>query len=25
VRPDLRLEANGYQKPPDAPAANKAP
>jgi len=25
VRPELRLEANGYQKPPDAPAANKAP
>jgi hypothetical protein len=25
VRPDLRLEANGYQKPPDAPEANKAP
>jgi hypothetical protein len=25
VRPDLRLEANGYQKPPDAPDANKAP
>ena len=21
VRPDLRLEANGYQKPPDAPEA----
>jgi hypothetical protein len=25
VRPDLRLEANGYQKPPDAPAANRRP
>jgi hypothetical protein len=25
VRPELRLEANGYQKPPDAPAANKSP
>ena len=25
VRPELRLEANGYQKPPDAPEANKAP
>jgi hypothetical protein len=25
LRPELRLEANGYQKPPDAPAANKAP
>jgi len=25
VRPELRLEANGYQKPPDAPAANTAP
>jgi hypothetical protein len=25
VRPELRLEANGYQKPPDAPDANKAP
>jgi hypothetical protein len=25
IRPDLRLEANGYQKPPDAPDANKAP
>jgi hypothetical protein len=25
VRPELRLEANGYQKPPDAPQANKAP
>ena len=25
VRPELRLEANGYQKPPDAPHANKAP
>jgi hypothetical protein len=24
VRPDLRLEANGYQKPPDAPKANRA-
>ena len=25
LRPELTLEANGYQKPPDAPAANKAP
>jgi hypothetical protein len=25
LKPELRLEANGYQKPPDAPAANKAP
>jgi len=25
LRPELRLEANGYQKPPDAPAANTAP
>lgn len=25
VRPDLRLDANGYQEPPDAPEANKAP
>jgi hypothetical protein len=25
VRPDLRLEANGYQKPPDAPEANRRP
>jgi len=25
ARPDLRLEANGYQKPPDAPDANKVP
>ena len=25
VRPELRLEANGYQKPPDAPEANRAP
>jgi hypothetical protein len=25
LRPDLRLEENGYQKPPDAPEANKAP
>jgi hypothetical protein len=25
VRPDLRLEANGYQKAPDAPDANTAP
>jgi hypothetical protein len=25
VRPELRLEANGYQKPPDAPEANKTP
>jgi hypothetical protein len=25
VRPDLRLEANGYQRPPDAPEANKSP
>jgi hypothetical protein len=23
VRPELRLEANGYQKPPDAPEANR--
>ena len=25
VRPDLRLDANGYQEPPDAPDANRAP
>jgi hypothetical protein len=25
VRPDLRLDANGYQEPPDAPQANRAP
>jgi hypothetical protein len=25
VRPDLRLEHNGYQEPPDAPAANRSP
>ncbi|MBO9604186.1 MAG: nuclear transport factor 2 family protein [Novosphingobium sp.] len=25
VRPELDLEANGYQEPPDAPAANTAP
>lgn len=25
VRPDLRYDANGYQQPPDAPAANRAP
>lgn len=25
IRPDLRLEANGYQEPPDAPAANRTP
>jgi hypothetical protein len=25
VRPDLRLGANGYQEPPDMPAANRAP
>lgn len=25
VRPDLRLDANGYQQTPDAPAANKSP
>jgi hypothetical protein len=25
VRPELRLEANGYQKPPDAPQANRVP
>jgi hypothetical protein len=25
IRPDLRLEANGYQEPPDAPEANTAP
>jgi hypothetical protein len=24
VRPDLRLDANGYQEPPDAPEANRA-
>jgi hypothetical protein len=24
-RPDLKLDRNGYQEPPDAPAANKAP
>jgi hypothetical protein len=25
VRPDLRLDANGYQEPPDAPESNRAP
>jgi hypothetical protein len=25
VRPDLRYDANGYQQPPDAPAANRSP
>jgi hypothetical protein len=25
LRPDLKLSANGYQEPPDAPAANKSP
>jgi len=25
VRPDLRLDRNGYQTPPDAPEANRAP
>jgi hypothetical protein len=25
IRPDLRLDANGYQQTPDAPAANRAP
>jgi hypothetical protein len=25
IRPDLRLDANGYQQPPDAPQANRAP
>jgi hypothetical protein len=25
VRPDLALSRNGYQEPPDAPAANKSP
>jgi hypothetical protein len=25
LRPDLRLDRNGYQEPPDAPQANKAP
>ena len=25
LRPELRLEANGYQKPPDAPEANRTP
>jgi len=24
IRPDLRFDANGYQQPPDAPAANRA-
>lgn len=24
VRPELRLDRNGYQQPPDAPAANKS-
>jgi hypothetical protein len=25
VRPDLRLDRNGYQQPPNAPEANKSP
>jgi hypothetical protein len=25
LRPDLRLDRNGYQEPPDAPQANRAP
>jgi hypothetical protein len=25
IRPDLRYDRNGYQQPPDAPAANRAP
>jgi hypothetical protein len=25
LRPDLNLDRNGYQEPPDAPAANRAP
>lgn len=25
LRPDLKLEANGYQEPPDAPEANRSP
>jgi hypothetical protein len=25
IRPNLRFDANGYQQPPDAPAANRAP
>jgi hypothetical protein len=25
IRPDLRFDRNGYQQPPDAPAANRAP
>jgi len=25
VRPDLRLDRNGYQQTPDAPEANRAP
>jgi hypothetical protein len=25
IRPDLRFSANGYQEPPDAPRANRAP
>jgi hypothetical protein len=25
ARPELRLDANGYQKPPDAPQANRVP
>jgi hypothetical protein len=25
LRPDLNLERNGYQEPPDAPAANRSP
>jgi hypothetical protein len=25
IRPDLKLDRNGYQEPPDAPAANRSP
>ncbi len=25
VKPELRLDRNGYQTPPDAPQANKSP
>lgn len=25
IRPDLRFDRNGYQQPPDAPAANRVP
>jgi hypothetical protein len=25
LRPDLRLDRNGFQEPPDAPAANRSP